>query len=95
MQTDFLAEFTKSGSVTTNALGISDVVFTKQIPYDVSYVVILTVGATLVQNETVSAVPTNLTQTGFTITTYDNRNPPTSVVPNMLVYWLVVPKFNS
>jgi hypothetical protein len=94
MESEFLAEFTKSGSIITNALGIANVVFVNQIPYGTSYSVLLTC-----KDPGVAAIayPSNEMQTGFTITTKDTiaGGGGYQIRGSVTVYWLVVPQFNS
>jgi len=70
MNSDFLSSFTKSGFITTDATGIFNVVFQNQIPNDVHYSVLLTCG----DIGQTAAFATNVTQTGFTITTWNTQS---------------------
>jgi hypothetical protein len=89
----YLDEFVKSGVVTTDSAGIARVVFRNQIPYGIPYAVILTCKEPGVP---VVAYPSLETQTGFTITTMASEPAPKYVVvANVVVYWFVVPNFNS
>ena len=94
MQTDFLAEFTKSGSVTTNDIGIANVVFRTQLPNNILYSVLLTCKD---PGQAAAAYVSNETQTGFTITTKDVKlgGEGYAVIPTVTVYWLAIPQFNS
>jgi hypothetical protein len=91
-----LLEFIRSGRVTTNAAGVVDVVFTNQLPYGVTYVVILSL---VDAGNTISAIASasNTTQTGFTINTRETKltGGTYNQAPTIQVYWLVVPTFNS
>jgi len=91
MQSDFIAEFSKAGSITTDAVGIARVEFRNQIPNGTNYSVLLTV-----YNSGLGyyAYATEVRQTGFTINTWVIGGAG-SVAPNIPVYWLVVPQFNS
>jgi hypothetical protein len=89
----YLDEFAKSGVVTSNSVGIARVVFTNQVPYGVPYAVILTCKE---PGTPVVAYPSLETQTGFTITTMASEPAPKYViVAGVVVYWLVIPLYNS
>jgi len=65
------------------------------MPYGFQYVVLLNTVTTLAQNETVTAIPIRMTENGFTINCYDNRNPPAALVPNITVHWAVRSVYNE
>ena len=93
MESTFLSEFTKSGVAVTNSLGVANVIFKKQMPYGLSYSVILTC-----KDPGVAAIayPSNETQTGFTITTKDTvtGGGGYQIRASVTVYWLVLPQEN-
>lgn len=89
-------EFLKSGTATTDVNGVVNIVFTNQIPYGISYSIILSL---VDMGNTISAVAScsNATQTGFTINTRETKltGGTYNQAPNIQVYWLVMPQFNS
>jgi hypothetical protein len=93
MEANFLSENTRSGIAVTNASGIANVVFRNQLPYGLSYSVLLTC-----KDPGVAAIayPSNETQTGFTITTKDTvtGGGGYSVRATVTVYWLIIPQSN-
>ena len=90
MEANFLSEFTKAGSVTTDATGIARVEFRNQLPNGTNYSVLLTV-----YNSDLGycAYATEVRQTGFTINTWVIGGAG-SVAPNISVYWMVIPQSN-
>jgi len=86
-----LTVFNKAGTVVTNAAGEANVVFRIAQPFGFQYVVILTCAQKLV-----TAYPSNISQTGFTISTW-NTTPAGggALVAGVTVYWLVRSAYNE
>jgi hypothetical protein len=95
MSTDYTILACKSGVVTTDANGLAQVVFTNGFQNPTNYSVLLT----CLDNATaITAYPSNLTNTGFEISSYIiNRPTGTGQIPcvltaqaGVIVYWLAV-----
>jgi hypothetical protein len=93
MEANFLSENTRAGIAVTNASGIANVVFRNQLPNNVSYVVMLTC---VDVGQAVIAYPSNITQTGFTITSKDTQKGGGgyAIVGATTVHWLIIPQSN-
>lgn len=89
-----LTAFNKAGIAVTNAVGVVNVEFRTAQPYGFSYVVLLTCTD---PGQAVSAYPSNITQTGFTITTKNTQvgGGGYAVVGGVTVYWIVRSVYNE
>jgi len=88
--------FLKGGTVITNAVGIAYVTFTNPFEYGLVYCVQLTCEYPGLAYA-VTAYPSNLSQTGFLITSRDTHiagGPGDLVVANVTVHWTAIPCFN-
>jgi hypothetical protein len=96
MAHEYLLSYIKSGATITNASGVANVVFVNQIPYGITYTVLLSL---VDEGNTVSAIgsASNLTQTGFTINTRETKltGGTYNQAPNIHVYWFAIPEFNE
>jgi hypothetical protein len=96
MMTNNKIIFAKAGVVTTNASGLAYVVFTNSFEYNLSYCVQLTCEYPGLAYA-VTAYPSNLSQTGFTITSRDTHivgGGGDLPVANVIVHWCAIPYFN-
>ena len=88
-----MLDFIKSEVAVTNASGVVNVIFIRQLPFDLHYVVLLTCKD---PSSPVIAYPSNETLTGFTITTMLAKDGAGYLpVANVTVYWLVIPQTNE
>jgi hypothetical protein len=92
MNVNSLAQFIKSGSVVTDALGLARVIFREPFTYGTNYVVVM---ACVYPGQATIAYSSNIAQTGFTISTRDTKQPSDAAVPTVTVHWIAIPVFNA